>query len=778
MEKSNDRVLSVIKSRSDKREFEGNKRLLKETQDFYHILFEESHDPIYILDINGRFIDVNPAFLDLFGYSNNEIKELTLLDFYVDPRVRIGLVNEIRRNEFVKDYEVKLRKSDGKIIDTLITANVRTSPDGIMLGFQGIIHDVTDRKVAETTAKNFKWTLDNTLDSVFMFDTVTLQFTYVNKGAMDQVGYTEEELFKMSPLDIKPEYNEESFRKILKQLMDATKKSLTFETVHKRKDGELIPVEVFLQHSAPPCGKPQFIAIVRDISNRKERDEVVRKLSYAIDQSANSVVITDTGGNIEYVNPKFEKVTGYTFDEIKGKNPRILKSGETSPEEYENLWKTISSGKVWRGEFHNKRKNGDLYWERASISPIKNESGVITHYLGIKEDITESKRITEELNKKHLLVLEANTELKKAFAKEEKLRSALMNAEKLASLGEMASKIAHEINNPLTVIKAQAEIRAQMVTDEALKESLLMIKTKADQIRDLTRGYMNLAKPEETELTKIKLRDVLKATVTTLLPLGQLKHIRISEEYMKDEPSIFGDPGRLEQVFRNLIINAVDATTEKSSSEIKIGTKLSEDGKSVDAYVKDNGVGIEAEDIKKIFEPYYTKKERAAGTGLGLVIVKETTENVHGGKLKVESSPGVGTEFHVIIPSEKYSQLKKRLLIVDDDVSISELLAQYFIHKGLSVNTAENGKIALDRLDDFKPDLILSDIEMPELDGLGLVDEVRKMNPKQRFVMMTGFDDRAKASEPLNKIDIPLIMKPPDLEDELWPIIKEKLEIA
>ena len=108
MEKSNDRVLSVIKSRSDKREFEGNKRLLKETQDFYHILFEESHDPIYILDINGRFIDVNPAFLDLFGYSNNEIKELTLLDFYVDPRVRIGLVNEIRRNEFVKDYEVFL----------------------------------------------------------------------------------------------------------------------------------------------------------------------------------------------------------------------------------------------------------------------------------------------------------------------------------------------------------------------------------------------------------------------------------------------------------------------------------------------------------------------------------------------------------------------------------------------------------------------------------------------------------------------------------------------
>lgn len=774
-----DKILSVIKSRSGKRERKENESLLKESQNLYRRLFENSRDAIYITGANGKFIDVNPAFLDLFGYTKDELKRINFRKLFAEPDTRNDLINEIRKYEFVQDYEIKFSASNGVILDCLISLSAKISQDGKITGYEGIIRDVTDKKNIEKVAKDFKWTLDNILDSVFMFDPASLQITYVNKGAMDQVGYSKEELLKMTPLDIKPELtHEKCFRKILNPLIAGSQKSLTFETVHKRKDGELIPVEIFLQYSAPPGGKAQFISIVRDISDRKEKDEVVRKLSYAIDQSANSVVITDTGGNIEYVNPNFEKVTGYTSEEIKGKNPRILKSGETPPEEYGILWETISSGKVWTGEFHNKRKNGDLYWESASISPIKNESGVITHYLGIKEDITERKRVEERLQKEHELVLEANKELKKAFAKEEKLRSALTNAEKLASLGEMASKIAHEINNPLTVIKAQAEIRAQMVTDKALKESLLMIKTKANQIRNLTRGYMNLAKPEETKLMKIKLRDVLKTTVRTLLPLGQLKHIKISEEYMKDEPSILGDPGRLEQVFRNLIINAVDAMAEKSSSEIRIGTKLSEDGKSVDAYVKDNGVGIEEEDIEKIFEPYYTKKERAVGTGLGLVIVKETTENVHGGKLNVFSVVGKGTEFHVIIPTMEYSQLKKKLLIVDDDVSISELLAQYFSNKGLSVNTAENGKIAVDIIKEFKPDLILSDIEMPELDGFGLVDEARKMKPNQRFVMMTGFDDRANASESLNKIDIPLVMKPPDLEDELWPIIREKLEIA
>ena len=205
---------------------------------------------------------------------------------------------------------------------------------------------------------------------------------------------------------------------------------------------------------------------------------------------------------------------------------------------------------------------------------------------------------------------------------------------------------------------------------------------------------------------------------------------------------------------------------------------MSEDGKCVDAFVADNGVGIEHKDIEKIFAPFYSKKDRTASTGLGLVIVKETIEIIHGGKLQVESQVGEGSKFHVMIPLAKWSRLKKKMIIVDDDLGISGLLSQYFSNKGLIVKTAENGARAVEIIERFAPDLILSDIEMPNLDGLELLEEVRKRNSDQPFIMMTGFDDRANARAELENIDVPLIMKPPDLEDELWPIVKEKLEIA
>ena len=333
---------------------------------------------------------------------------------------------------------------------------------------------------------------------------------------------------------------------------------------------------------------------------------------------------------------------------------------------------------IYESEHRLRTKSGEWKWilDRGKVLK-RDENGKPLRALGTHLDITERKRIEERLHKENELVHEANRELKMAFEKEKKLRTTLAQAEKLASLGEMASKVAHEINNPLTVIKGQAEIQALKVSDKDLKRSLQMIKEKADQIKILTRGYMNLAKPDEAKLIKTRLGNVLKATLRTLIPLGQIKHIELREEYMENEPEIYGDPGRLEQVFRNLIINAADATSGTKIRRITVGTKLSDNNRSVDAYVVDSGVGIEHDDLDKIFEPYYTKKERAVGTGLGLVIVKETTEIIHGGKVEVKSRLGKGSEFHVLIPLTEYSQLKKKMLIVDDDRAIAQLLAQY-----------------------------------------------------------------------------------------------------
>ena len=762
------------RAKSNFREVEKRFRRLAEATSEGLLIYEE-----------GKIVDVNSSFVSMFGFSQLEIVGINAIEIALPGSSDVIKRKLASGEEHIE--EVEAVRKDGSVF--MCEIQVKTIPyHNRKLGVV-IVKDINECEQEKQAVRKrdeklleFEHIVSSSTDMMALIDK-KYRYLTANNSYLKAFGKNIDELIGSTVADV---FGEEFFEEVIKPKVDRCLK------------GEVVKYQEWFDF---PAFAPKYMDITlspytdaddnvlgfvvngRDITERKHAEEMAReadrKFRSVVQTAPNGIITVDSKGSIIFWNNSAERIYGYTSEEAIGK-PLTFIIPERLREKHLTTRRAILSGEA---EIKNDpvnviglRKDGNEFPLELSLAKwqLKGE----TFFTEIIHDISDREKAEEEKKKKRQEIAQANKELRKAFAKEEKLRSALTNAEKLASLGEMASKIAHEINNPLTVIKAQAEIRAQMVTDKALKESLLMIKAKADQIKVLTRGYMNLAKPEEVELTNIKLQDVLKTTVRTLLPLGQLKHIKISEEYMKDEPSIFGDPGRLEQVFRNLIINAVDAMAGKSSSEIKIGTKLSEDGKSVDAYVKDNGVGIEEEDIEKIFEPYYTKKEREAGTGLGLVIVKETTENVHGGKLKVESNLGKGTEFHVIIPIAERSRMKKKLLIVDDDDSIAELLALYFTNKGLNVNTAKNGRIAVDTIKKFKPDLVLSDIEMPELDGFGLVDEARKMNPGQRFVMITGFDDRAESSARLKEIDIPLIMKPPDLEDELWPIIKEKLEIA
>ena len=517
------------------------------------------------------------------------------------------------------------------------------------------------------------------------------------------------------------------------------------------------------------------LGVLTDITERKKGEKALieseERLRRLYEAAFEGIYISKNGSLLDG-NEQLADMLGYELSELIGINVLDL----VAPESKDFVTKQIQDRKGGPYEYTAIRKDRTMLPVRTRSKKLAEEINELT--VTSIRDLTDQKEIEEKLRKEHEILLEANKELKRAFKKESELRAALINAEKLASLGNMACKIAHEINNPLTVIKAQAEIRAQMVEDGNIKESLLVIKEKADQIKHLTRGYMNLARPEKVSLKSIQVCDVLRTTVRSLKPLGQLKNIELSEDYVIDEPKILGDPCLLEQVFRNLIINAVEATSKRTTGKITVGTRLSEDGKCVDAFVTDNGTGIEYRDIEKIFAPFYSKKERTAATGLGLVIVKETIEIIHGGKLKVDSQLGEGSQFHVMIPLVKSSRLKKKMIIVDDDLGISGLLSEYFSNKGLIVKTAENGTMAVKIIERFAPDLILSDIEMPYMDGFELLEEVRKTNSNQPFIMMTGFDDRAKAKKQLENMNVPLIMKPPDLEDELWPMVKEKLEIA
>ena len=258
------------------------------------------------------------------------------------------------------------------------------------------------------------------------------------------------------------------------------------------------------------------VTALLDLSDRRRAEEQLGKLSLAVEQSPASIVITDTRGCIEYVNPKFTQVTGYTLEEVAGRNPRILKSGETRPEEYRGLWETLTAGKEWRGEFHNRRKNGELFWEFASISPVKNKQGLITNFLAVKEDITERKRGEE----------------------------ALRQAQKLNSIGTLAGGIAHDFNNVLGGIIGYTDMSLRHAEKgSVLEKNLLKVLKVSDRAKHLIQQILTFSRKVNAQTAVTSIRPVV-AEVLELLTASLPSSVLIETDVRADTKPVLADPRR------------------------------------------------------------------------------------------------------------------------------------------------------------------------------------------------------------------------------------------
>jgi PAS domain S-box-containing protein len=297
------------------------------------------------------------------------------------------------QNKSGNSYKEIRHPNDGRIY---IVSNTRILNNDGSSSLMSVYRDVTELRKAERERLKFLDTLEASLNEIFIFDVKTLKFQFVNQGGIKHLGYSIEEFKNMTPLDVAPELNKVSLNKILSPLAIGNEKKIVFETIHKRKDGSYYPIEVHLQ-LIKQDGEKFYLAVINDISERVKNEETIRKLSTAISQSPLSVIITDTDGKIEYVNPKFTEVTGYNLDEVKGKNPNILKSEYHTKKFFENLWKTIKTGSIWHGEFLNKKKDNSYYWDDAVIGPVKNEKGEIINFIGLQQDITKQKQLSEHL---------------------------------------------------------------------------------------------------------------------------------------------------------------------------------------------------------------------------------------------------------------------------------------------------------------------------------------------------------------------------------------------
>ncbi|MBT2699216.1 PAS domain S-box protein [Bacillus sp. ISL-40] len=396
------------------------------------------------------------------------------------------------------------------------------------------------------------------------------------------------------------------------------------EIRNKAKDGTFYWVDTTIVPFLNKKGKPvQYIAIRSDISDRKKAEEHLKEtikenidIKFALDQSS-IVAFTDAKGMITSVNDKFCEISKYNREEILGKDHNILNSGYHSKDFFKNLWKTIGSGNVWKGEIRNKAKDGTYYWVDTTIVPFINGQGKPYQYLAIRNDITERKKTEEVLHRQ----------------------------DKLAAVGQLAAGVAHEIRNPLTSMKGYAEFLQLDEKDPERMEFLSIILDEIERVNTIVEDFMVLAKPKAVELEEKNVVPVIKNVVSLLEFEARKKNVRLTFDCHHENIQIECDENRLKQVFLNFIKNGIEAMP--NGGELHVKTIIHDN--NVQISIQDTGVGISKEKLKKLGEPFYTTKKN--GNGLGLMVSFKIIES-HNGKVFVESEPNKGTTFNILLPAK------------------------------------------------------------------------------------------------------------------------------
>ena len=526
--------------------------------------------------------------------------------------------------------------------------------------------------------------------------------------------------------------------------------SFSTELMLKHKDGSVFRGALNGRAIDPARPQEGSIWVYADISERYRAEQEVQKLLQAVEQSPVSIVITDREGLIEYVNPRFAKVSGYTRAEALGKNPRILQSGKMPAETYRQLWQTLLAGNEWHGILHNRRKNGELFWEEASISPIIDEKGKTTHFIAVKEDITERKRIEDELER-HRAHLEELVELRTADL------TAALEAAKAADQAKDAflAHVSHELRTPLNAVIGLSDLARRISTDprqqEYLDKAVGAGKTLAGIINDLLDLSKISASRMELEEITFSLRALIQRSRSVMAHRATEKGLELIERIDADVPDILvGDPLRIEQILLNLLSNAIKFTPA-GRVELRIGVDVREARRVCLAIeVEDTGIGLTEESITRLFQPFAqadaSMNRKFGGTGLGLALCKRLAEMM-GGDVSVSSREGAGTTFRVrlrlaagdaanlpdIARAARTQALPAgyrdaRVLVVDDQPLNREIVEALLAQVGITARTARDGREALDILRDAGPgafDLVLMDIQMPIMDGLAATREIR-----------------------------------------------------
>jgi len=716
---------------------------LRNSEVRFRRLFEAARDGVLILDAEtGKILDVNPFLMEMLGYSHAEFlgRSIWELGFFKDIVASQSSFSELQQKEYIRYDDKPLAAADGRRIDVEFISNVYLVNDRKVI--QCNIRDITERKQAAESFRQSEGRFRCLLQSV---SSVAVQSygpdgvaRYWNQASEQIYGYTAQEAIGRNLLDlIIPAEMREAVKQAMQQMAQTGQPIPASELSLQRKDGSR--VSVFSSHAIVqmPGSEPELFCIDVDLTERKRMEESRARLATAVEQATETIVITDPKGTIVYVNPAFEKTTGYTCEEAIGQNPRILKSGKHDAEFYRQMWEVLCAGKVWSGRIINKRKDGTLYEEDANLSPVIDEAGMIVNYVGVKRDVTREALLEQQL----------------------------LQAQKLEAIGRLAGGVAHDFNNILAVILMHAsELNEDTAITLVQSDGLNEIVMAAERGANLTRQLLAFSRRQVMQLRSLDLNDVV-AGVAKMLQRLIGENIELHTRLAPGDVQVWGDAGMIEQVLLNLVVNARDAMPDGGQLFIELDRIVADEvpdvrhkgqaGDFVRLTVRDTGYGIAPEHLPHIFEPFYTTKAAGKGTGLGLSTLHGIVEQHHGW-VEVESQLGQGTVIHIYLPrllevkpvkSEHQAVAlvgggHETILLVEDEPSLRMLAVRVLNHYGYRVFEAANGMAALEvwRQHHSEIDLLLTDIIMPEgLSGGKLADQLLAEKAGLKVIYMSGY---------------------------------------
>jgi len=722
-----------------------NPALRGQGSDFSQLLSEDkAMDPVDLWKAAGliRIVDVNSVTLKLFKARDKADLISSMRKIITDQSLLTmrSALQALFNGEKHFSEETEFLTLSGEPLVVILNVDVLPSPDANMVLIS--VADITARKQIEEelfdSREQYRLLMENSEDAIILFDAVSRQVIEVNPKAVELTGRSEKDLIGLQQHELHPPEEYGLHSKLFESQMQGRDSGLVSDVNLLHPSGKRIPVQI-----SASCtnikGRTIIQRIYHDMRKRVREEEQRRLLATAVEQSAESVLITDPEGRIEYVNPAYERITGYSREEVLGKSPGILKSGQTEPYQYKLLWETITSGKVWRGKIVNKKKDGSLFTEEMTIAPVKDGQGRITHFVAVKRDITRQNQ----------------------------LKKIVRQTQKMQAIGTLAGGIAHDFNNILTAILGFAELSALQCEDnELLKNNIEEIITASERAGQLVRQILTFSRQTEQNISSLRI-DLIVKEALRLLRASLPRNIELEID-IRSKALVRADPTQIHQVVMNLCTNAYQAMDEERTGRIRVVLDTTEVGyhEGVDLgnipaghyvvlQVQDNGHGIADEHLNRIFEPYFTTRKKNEGTGLGLAVVHGIVQE-HRGAIKVESTPGHGSQFSVYLPEiaeeeEKKSAPQKkeqqngqgRILVVDDELQIVDFVVQVLEGAGYVTMSTISSLQAMKIIEEKKwdVDLLITDMGMPDMTGLELFEKIRESDNDLPVILCSGYSE-------------------------------------